>query len=199
MSYIIATIKIPIEIKKDGSTVPMINRTEIEFTKSNELPPEKENPNAFVIKKLSCFLKLQEEKEKEKEKEQQQQQQQEEEQEEKEQQQEEEEQEEKEEEQQKEEEEQQKEKEEEQEQEQEEHDEKEEENTSISFSNQFTKVEKEQIVKLFVNKDEIKNNHKKRGQTTTFKRTSKIKNKRKFTEKLRPPITEEDGDADSVQ
>lgn len=146
----------PIEIKEDGSTVPMVNRTEIEFTKSNELPPEKENPNAFVIEKLSCFLNLQkQEKEKQQEKEQQ--------------------------------------KKEEEEQQEEQI------NTSISFSNQFTKVEKEQIVKLFVNKDEIKNNHKKRGQTTTFKTTSKIKNKRKFTEKLRPSITEEDGDADSVQ
>jgi len=173
MSYIIANIKMPIEIKKDGSTVPMINRTEIEFTKSNELPPEKENPNAFVIEKLSCFLNLQKEKEEQQQQQQQQQQKEEEE-----------------EEQQK----QQEEKEKEEEQQQQE----EETNTSISFSNQFTKVEKEQIVKLFVNKEEI-NNHKKRGKTTTFKRTSKIKNKRKFTEKLRPPITEEDEVADSVQ
>jgi hypothetical protein len=169
MSYIIANIKMPIEIKKDGSTVPMINRTEIEFTKSNELPPEKENPNAFVIEKLSCFLNLQKEKEKEEQEKEEQQQQQKEEQEE----------------------------EEEEEEEEQQHQEKT--NPDISFSNQFTQVEKEQIVKLFVNKEEIKNNHKKRGQTTTFKRTSNIKNKRKFTEKLRPPITEEDGDADSVQ
>ena len=173
MSYIIANIKMPLQIKEDGSTVPMVNRTEIEFTKSNELPPEKENPNAFVIEKLSYFLNLQkQEEEKEKqEKEKQEQKKQEKE----------------------------KQKKEEEEQQKEEQEEEEEPNTDISFSDQFTKVEKEQIVKLFVNKDEIKNNHKKRGQTTTFKNTSKIKNKRKFTEKLRPSITEEDGDADSVQ
>ena len=153
MNFVLACIKIPIEIREDGSTNPMVDRSEIEFSKCDELPPKKNDPNAFVIEKLSSFLTAQKSNN-------------------------------------------------------EAHNKisTEESNQKVistpsnfSFSEKITDTEKEQIVKLFVTKDEINNVNKKRGQTVTFKNNIKIKKNRTFTEKMRPSLIAKDEVVDSAQ
>ncbi len=56
MKYVIANIKIPIEILPNNTTNPLINRSEIEFSNCDELPPEQSDQNAIIIQKLSQFL-----------------------------------------------------------------------------------------------------------------------------------------------
>ena len=153
MNVVLACIKIPIEISEDGSTNPMIDRSEIEFSKCDKLPPKKNDPNSFVIEKLSSFLTAQKRNNKTQN-----------------------------------------------EINVEQSNQKETSTPSnFSFSEKITDTEKEQIVKLFVTKDEIKNVNKKRGQTVTFKNNIKLKKNRTFTEKIRPLLISKDEVVDSAQ
>ena len=54
--YVMATLKIPMEIKEDGSTVSLTQRSEIMFSECNELPPEYPNYQDLVSQKLSHYL-----------------------------------------------------------------------------------------------------------------------------------------------
>lgn len=54
--YIIANIKIPIEILENGSTNPFMERCAIELEKCETLPPENKNNNSLFIEKLTEFI-----------------------------------------------------------------------------------------------------------------------------------------------
>lgn len=54
--YIIANIKIPIEILENGSTNPFMERCAIELEKCEILPPENKNNNSLFIEKLTEFI-----------------------------------------------------------------------------------------------------------------------------------------------
>ena len=56
--YVIANIKIPIEIKEDGSIVPQKDCIDIEFSNCQELPKKQdcEVNYSFAMNKLSVFL-----------------------------------------------------------------------------------------------------------------------------------------------
>ena len=54
--YIIANIKIPIEILENGSTHPFMERCTIELEKCEILPPENKSNNSLFIEKLTEFI-----------------------------------------------------------------------------------------------------------------------------------------------
>jgi len=54
--YIMAQINIPIEVLSNGQTRPHIRCAQIEFLPCDKLPPEHENPNQFVMEKMSAWL-----------------------------------------------------------------------------------------------------------------------------------------------
>lgn len=54
--YVIANIKIPIEILENGSTNPFMERCSIELEKCQILPPENKNNNSLFIEKLTEFI-----------------------------------------------------------------------------------------------------------------------------------------------
>ena len=51
-----AQINIPIEVLSNGQTRPHIRCAQIEFLPCDNLPPEHENPNQFVMEKMSAWL-----------------------------------------------------------------------------------------------------------------------------------------------
>ena len=51
-----AQINIPIEVLSNGQTQPHIRCAQIEFLPCDNLPPEHENPNQFVMEKMSAWL-----------------------------------------------------------------------------------------------------------------------------------------------
>ena len=54
--YIIANIKIPIEILENGTTNPLMERCEIGIDNCETLPPENKNNNNLFIEKLNEFI-----------------------------------------------------------------------------------------------------------------------------------------------
>jgi len=54
--YIMAQINIPIEVLSDGQTRPHVRCAQIEFLPCDKLPPEHENPNQFIMEKMSAWL-----------------------------------------------------------------------------------------------------------------------------------------------
>jgi len=54
--YIMAQINIPIEVLSDGQTRPHIRCAQIEFLPCDKLPPEHDNPNQFIMEKMSTWL-----------------------------------------------------------------------------------------------------------------------------------------------
>jgi len=54
--YIMAQINIPIEVLSNGQTQPYIRCAQIEFLPCDKLPPEHENPNQFIMEKMSAWL-----------------------------------------------------------------------------------------------------------------------------------------------
>ena len=56
--YIIANIRIPVNIKPDKTFIPLKEHITVEFTETNELPPKQENgPNYdMVMDSLNIFL-----------------------------------------------------------------------------------------------------------------------------------------------
>ncbi len=55
--YIIANIKIPIEILDNGEQIPYMNNISIDFTKSNTLPPLQNIENIDIINLIQDLLK----------------------------------------------------------------------------------------------------------------------------------------------
>lgn len=56
MKYILANIRIPIEINDTGNTKPLLSRSSIEIFKCTELPPENPNYSKDIANKISSFL-----------------------------------------------------------------------------------------------------------------------------------------------
>ena len=54
--YIMAQINIPIEVLSDGQTRPHVRCAQIEFLPCDKLPPEHDNPNQFIMEKMSAWL-----------------------------------------------------------------------------------------------------------------------------------------------
>ena len=54
--YVIAVIRLPIEILENGTTRTLEKRSTVEFEKCNELPPEKDDNSNQIISKLSEFI-----------------------------------------------------------------------------------------------------------------------------------------------
>lgn len=54
--YIMAQINIPIEVLTNGQTHPHIRCAQIEFLPCDKLPPEHDNPNQFIMEKMSAWL-----------------------------------------------------------------------------------------------------------------------------------------------
>jgi hypothetical protein len=54
--YIMAQINIPIEILSNGQTRPHVQCAQIAFSPCDQLPPEHDNPNQFIMEKLSTWL-----------------------------------------------------------------------------------------------------------------------------------------------
>ena len=54
--YIMAQINIPIEVLTNGQTHPHVRCAQIEFLPCDKLPPEHENPNQFIMEKMSAWL-----------------------------------------------------------------------------------------------------------------------------------------------
>ena len=54
--YIMAQINIPIEILSGGQTRPHVRCAQIAFSPCDQLPPEHDNPNQFIMEKLSSWL-----------------------------------------------------------------------------------------------------------------------------------------------
>jgi GTP cyclohydrolase FolE2 len=58
MKYVYANIKIPVEVKTDGSIEPLKDYINIEFTECNELPEKNTNLNySRIMDSLSNFVK----------------------------------------------------------------------------------------------------------------------------------------------
>ncbi len=56
MKYILANIRIPIEITDTGNTKPLLSRSSIEVFNCTELPPENPNYSKDIANKISSFL-----------------------------------------------------------------------------------------------------------------------------------------------
>ena len=56
--YIMAQINIPIEILPDGQTRHHIRCAQIEFLPCDHLPTEHDNPNQFIMEKMSKWLSV---------------------------------------------------------------------------------------------------------------------------------------------
>lgn len=54
--YIMAQINIPIEVLPNGQTRPHVSCAQIEFLPCEHLPPEHDNPNQFIMEKMSAWL-----------------------------------------------------------------------------------------------------------------------------------------------
>ena len=54
--YIMAQINIPIEVLTNGQTRPHVRCAQIEFLPCDKLPPEHDNPNQFIMEKMSAWL-----------------------------------------------------------------------------------------------------------------------------------------------
>lgn len=55
--YIIANVKIPIELLSDGTTIALEDRVHIELEHSNDLPSIQDEYNKVIMQKLSSFIK----------------------------------------------------------------------------------------------------------------------------------------------
>lgn len=54
--FVIATIQIPIEIHENGESIPMMDRSHIEVTPCDELPPIQDNPSQLIMEKFAEIL-----------------------------------------------------------------------------------------------------------------------------------------------
>ena len=54
--YVIAVIRLPIEILENGTTRTLEKRSAVEFEKCSELPPEKDDNSNQIVSKLSEFI-----------------------------------------------------------------------------------------------------------------------------------------------